>query len=105
MEPKEDDADLSPLGKGSNLAEVKVKGQDNASLSQRLVKDLTVRHVLQTFVAEMLRIMTLGFEPFRHAASDTHIGEKAHQTSLRGLNLFLSEPCRIFNRLLDILTC
>ena len=71
-------------------------------LGDCLLQDLVVRGPLETFVAEVGGIVPLATQPLDDADVQAHVGEEAHDRSLRDADFFLGEPGRVFQRLLDV---
>ena len=67
----------------------------------RFVNDLEIWEPLQTFIAEMNGVVTILLQPANDPLVHTHIREKSHRL-LRCVDLFLSQPGRIFDCLLNI---
>jgi hypothetical protein len=56
---------------------------------------------METFIAEVNCVMLVLLQPSNDPAVHTHIGKKSHRL-LGRVNLFLRQPSRILDRLLDI---
>jgi len=59
LQSKKDNACPSTLGKGRNLSEIQIKGDDDAVFTDRLFEDLSVRHPVESLVSQVDGIMTL----------------------------------------------
>src|SRR2546425_75540 len=67
----------------------------------RFVKNVSVGHALQAFVAEMDGVIAILSQPVHDPLIDVHVRQKTHQVS-RSLNLFLGKPSGVLDCLLDI---
>ena len=56
---------------------------------------------LQTFIAEMNSVMTILSQPLNDLQVHAHVCEESHRL-LGCVNLFLGQPCRVFDCLLNI---
>jgi len=72
-------------------------------LSAGFRKDFAVRQFLQSFVSKMFDVVAFGSQPFRHTVRYSHIGKKSHAAYLTSKDLLMGKPCRVFQRLPDVL--
>ncbi len=88
----------------NNLAKIKVEGQNDSRLICRFLEYLAVRHPLESFVAKMDGVVPFDTQPLYNPLSHSHVRKESHRFPLRRMHLFLSQPCGISERLLDVLS-
>lgn len=70
------DADVTALRKGRDLAEVEIEGDEGAVLVCGLAENIAVSEPLQALLAEVYGVATLRSQPLCYTNVDTHVDEK-----------------------------
>lgn len=103
MQAEQDHARFAASRKSCDLAEVEVKGQNDALLGDRLGEHVEIGGTLEALVAEMLCVVALAAQPVDYAEADAHVREELHE-ALTGMDFLLGQPGGVFDGLLDVFT-
>jgi len=86
-----------------DFAEVKVECEDHALLGDGFAKDIAVWQSLESLLSQMGHVVPRVTEPPRDSLRDSHIGQESHAAdSLREVDLFLRQPRRVLQGLLNV---